>query len=366
MSEKPSIRWGIIAVGLISSWFVEDLLIERPDAPIKHIIQSIGGRDLKRCDEFAQKYCPNASPKLYDSYEAVYSDPDVDVVYIGTPHAFHKQNMLDAIAAGKNILCEKAFTINAKEAREVFDAAKAKGVYVMEAMWLRFRPLIHRLRKLLFEEKVIGDVYRTFADFAIEIDIESLPQSSRYKDLSLGAGTLLDTGIYSLTWALLTLDPGSPGHSEKPIALGIQSHEDGIEVTTSILLQYPSTGRQGIVTSSSKSNGHPNVFCTIWGTNGLIEVEGPTTSLPLSFTVYPKMEGDPNSGSLQRGEGTKHDFAQIGRGFIYEADSTALDVLAGRKENAIMPWSETLHVLDIMDSIRKQGDTCYPGHDESL
>ena len=83
--------------------------------------------------------------------------------------------------------------------------------------------------------------------------------------------------------------------------------------------------------------------------------------------MYPKVQGDPNSdGALQRGEGTKYDFPQVGRGFIYEADNTALDVLAGRKQSSIMPWSETLHVLEIMDSVRKQGDTFYPGHDEVL
>ena len=222
---------------MISQWFVEDLVLEREDAPVKHIVQCIGGRDMDKCSEFAKKYCPNETPQLYDSYTGVYNDPAVDVVYIGTPHAFHKQNMLDAIAAGKNILCEKAFTINAAEAREVIEAAQAANVYVHEAMWLRHRPLVHKLRKLLFEDQVIGNVYRTFADFALEVDIASLPPTSRYRDLSLGAGTLLDTGIYSLTWAILTLDPGSPVNSEKPLALGAQSHQEGIEVNTSILLQ---------------------------------------------------------------------------------------------------------------------------------
>lgn len=108
---------------------------------------------------------------------------------------------------------------------------------------MKHRPLVHQLRKLLFDEKVIGHLYRTFADFALEIDTSSLPPTSRYKDISLGAGTLLDTGIYSLTWAILTLDAGSPTNSERPLALGVQSHQEGIEVNTSILLHYPSTGK---------------------------------------------------------------------------------------------------------------------------
>lgn len=324
---------------------------------------------MQKCEDFVKKHCPQSSPKLYDEYEKVYADPDVDVVYIGTPHSFHKKNMLDAIAAGKNILCEKAFTINAQEAREVFEAAKAKNVYVHEAMWLRHRPLVHKLRKMLYKEKVIGDVFRTFCDFGLYVDIPSKPSTSRYKDLALGAGTLLDTGIYSLTWGILTLDPGSPASSERPLALGVQTHQDGIEVNTSILLQYPSSGRQGILTSTTNANGNPNVFATVWGTNGTIEIEGPAPSLPMSFTIYPKREHDPNSakpGEIPRLEGQKYDFPSTAKGFIYEADNTALDVLAGRKESSILPWSETIQVMEIMDSIRKQGDTFYPGHDESL
>lgn len=330
------------------------------------MIQCIGARSRDKCEEFAKKYCPNSSPTLYASYQEVYDNPDVDVVYIGTPHAFHKQNMLDAIAAGKNVLCEKAFTINAPEAIEVFEAAEEQDVYVHEAMWLRHRPLVHKLRKLIHQDKVIGDVFRTFADFGLDTDLANLPETSRYKDLSLGAGTLLDIGIYPLTWAILTLDAGSPVNSERPLALSVQSHQEGIEVNTSILLQYPSTGRHGIITSTSKSNNQPGIAATIWGTEGTIEVEGPVPSMPLSFTVYPKVTGNPNDEVLKRSEGKKYEFPEIGRGFVYEADNTALDVLAGRKESSIMPWSETVQVMEMMDSIRKQGDTFYPGHDEAI
>jgi hypothetical protein len=118
-----------LATGMISSWFVEDLVLDRPDAKAKHVIQCIGSSSLEKGKDFAAKHCPKASPTVYGTYDEVYSDPDVDCVYIGTPHSFHKQNCLDAIAAGKNVLCEKAFTINAAEAKEVFDAARKKDVY---------------------------------------------------------------------------------------------------------------------------------------------------------------------------------------------------------------------------------------------
>lgn len=343
---------------MISSWFVEDIAIERPDAKAKHIIQCIGSSSVQKGKEFAAKYCPNQRPAVYGSYDEVYADPNVDCVYIGTPHSFHKNNCLDAIAAGKNVLCEKAFAINAREAKEVFEAAKERGVYVHEAMWLRHRPLVAELRKLLFETKAIGDIFRTFADFSLFVDIPNLPPTSRYKDLSLGAGTLLDIGIYSLTWAFLTLDPHTPEDSELPAIVAKQTHMNGIEVSSSVILQYPSTGRQGIVSSTTMAGPRSNGFCRIHGTEGYIEVEGSTASSPNSFTVYRTGKGSNDDNSSTQGK--KYEFPSAARGFVYEADDTAVDIAAGLKESAVMPWKETIRVMEIMDEIRIQGETKYP------
>lgn len=333
-------------------------MIDRSDAPVNHIIRSIGTSSLEKGDDFVAKYCPKQSPKVYDTYHGVYNDPDVDIVYIGTPHAFHKQNCLDAIAAGKNVFCEKAFTINQEEAKEVFEAAKQKGVYVQEAMWLRHRPLVHQLRKLLFEEKVIGNVIRTFSNFYLDVDISSLPESSRYKSLDLGAGTLLDTGLYSLTWAMLTLDAGLPKSPEAPTVHAIQTHQTGIEVMSSVLLFYPSTGRQGIITSTTMCDGMFGTVARIEGSNGYVEVHGNAPSFPTSFTVYPKF--DSKVAKDQQPKGDHYDFPKVGRGFTWEADSCALDVLAGKKESDVVPQAETLRVMGILDEIRRQGATVYP------
>lgn len=350
--------------GLISTWFVEDLLVERETAKAKHVIQAIGASSLEKAREFARKMVPNGSPQTYGSYEAVYQDSQVDVVYIGTPHSMHKQNCLDAIEAGKNVFCEKAFTINTPETLEVLETAKRKGVYVAEAMWLRHRPLVYELQKLLHHDKVIGNVFRMSSDFGLLIDIAKLPMTSRYKDPALGAGTLLDIGIYPLTWAILTLEPAPPGLSSRssdiPKVFAAQDFDGPVEVTTTVLVHYPETGRQGVISSTTMANGGPDVVCRIEGTNGFIEVEGPAPSLPLSFTVYPPLKGDPNSGKIRKPEGKKYMFEQIGRGFMYEADSVALDLAAGRKESAAMPWNETIRVMRILDEIRRQGGTKYP------
>ncbi|KAM0502290.1 hypothetical protein ACHAP8_003828 [Fusarium lateritium] len=264
--SKSTLRWGIIGSGMISSWFIADLNIDRKDAKATHIIQAIGSSSVEKGKKFVQEHLPNASqpPTVYGSYQEAYQDPDVDIIYIGTPHGFHKKNCLDAIAHGKNILCEKAFTLNAKEAREVFEAAKAKGVFIMGAMWTRFFPLVQ-----------------------------------------------------------------------------------GVDISTSIILLYPD-GKQGIITSNSKVKT-PNVFCRIEGTRGYIVVDGPAAA-PESFTVF--IEGD--------AEGKKYDFEKPGRGFYWEADAVALDIAAGKVESDIMPWSETVRVMEIMDEIRRQGGSKFP------
>ena len=186
---------------MISSWFVQDLVLDWPEAKVEHIVQAIGTSNIEKGQEFATNYCPKQSPKVYSSYEEVYRDSEVDIVYIGTPHGFHYRDCMEAISAGKNVLCEKSFTLNAKQSREIFNAAREKNVYVAEAMWLRHRPLFIELQRLLHEEKIIGDVFRVFSDFASGVDIASLPSTSRYRNLTLGAGSLLDIGVYSLTWA---------------------------------------------------------------------------------------------------------------------------------------------------------------------
>lgn len=250
------------------------MVLKRDDPPVNHVVQSIGSSSLEKGQAFAAKYCPDASPKVYGTYEELFQDPDVDIVYIGTPHAFHKKSCLDAIRAGKAVLCEKAFTLNAKEAKEVFDAAREKGVYVAEAMWLRHRPLVQQLRAIIHEEKAIGEPFRMFADFGLDINIRNLPQTSRYRNPDLGAGSFLDVGIYSLTWSILTLDSGTPSQSETPQVFALQSFDEGIEVTSSVLLKYPSTGRQAVVTSTTNISRGPGVIARVDGRDGYIEIEG--------------------------------------------------------------------------------------------
>ncbi|KAK3653410.1 hypothetical protein LTR56_004614 [Elasticomyces elasticus] len=357
MADLPTVRWGIIATGMICEWFVTDVL--KPDWPEKkanHTIQAIGSSSLEKCQKFAEKYVtpakPAVQPTLYGSYQEVYDDANVDCIYIGTPHGFHKKNCLDAIKAGKNVLCEKAFALNAKEAEEVFAAAREKGVFVMEAMWTRFFPLMKTLQKMLHEEKKLGTIYRTFSDFGLDFDIPNLPDDSRYKDPTLGAGSLLDIGIYTLTWGLTTLSDKVGDEAEDPEVVSTQSIAHGVDLSSQVLLHYRSTGRQGICTSTTNEPQY-KPFTRIEGSKGRILVDAEAPSLPTRFTFYPK----------DGGKEEVYNFESPGRGFYWEADAVALDLQAGRKQNATMPWAETMRVMRIMDGVRQRGGARFPVDD---
>ena len=379
MTDMPIVRWGIvgkiyhstsfqlrmeskqlitpIATGKISGWFLEDILkTDWPEKSANHIVTAIGSSSLEKCKKFAEEFVtptkPKTQPSLYASYKEVYDDEDVDCVYIGTPHSFHKQNCLDAIKAGKNVLCEKPFTMNTKEAEEVFAAAKDKGVFIMEAMWTRFFPIVKALQKFLHQDKKMGTIYRTFCDFGLDIDILSLPESSRYKDPALGAGSLLDIGIYSLTWGLITLSDKVGEAAEDPEVNSTQTLAHGVDTDSSVLLRYPSTGRQGICTSTTNFDSKGN-FARIEGSKGYITVYGFKAASPQSFTFYPK----------DGGKEEVYEFEKPGRGFYWEADAVAHDLKAERKQNETMPWAETLQMMRIMDGVRKRGGARFPVDD---
>lgn len=345
MSEPPTLRWGIIATGLISSWFVSDLSLDRANRKANHIIQAIGSSSVDKGKTFVKSHLPEKTPTVYGSYDELYQDAEVDIVYIGTPHAFHKRNCLDAIRAGKHVLCEKAFALNEAEAKEVFAEAEKRGVFVMEAMWTRFFPLVQKLQRLLHTEKIIGDVNRVFCDFAMNMNVTSLPSTSRLRNPALGAGSLLDVGIYSITWGILALESGQG--KENPRVIASQSLSEGIDIASSVILAYPD-GKQAIATSSTLTKT-PAAFCRIEGSRGTVVVEGFTGSVPAFFTVH-------QTGQ----EAKKYEFEQPGKGFYWEADAVAADIAARKTQSSVMPWSETMRVLRVLDEVRRQGGARFP------
>ncbi|KAJ4356255.1 uncharacterized protein N0V89_004286 [Didymosphaeria variabile] len=340
--ELPSLRWGVIGCGLISTWFVSDLVLSRSDAAANHTIAAVGSSSLGKGNKFASENCPSQSPAVYDSYAGVYNDPNVDIVYIGTPHPLHHKNVLDAVAAGKHVLCEKPMAMNAQQGQEMAEAAREKGVFLMEAMWTRFFPITKELQRLVHEEKTIGDVAAVWADFGIYMPTKGRNPASRTVSKKLGAGALLDVGIYSLTWASLLLDtvPGTtPDISANMIFSDHEQPDDRVDEQTAIVLRYPEQRAQAICTASLLYKTS-EIFARIQGSKGTISVGGVAASKP-GFLVVTAKDG------VER----KMEFPVEGKGFYYEADAVARDLQAGRLENATCPLHTTQNMLSRMDSI---------------
>lgn len=284
----------------------------------------------------------------------------------------HRPNCLAAIAAGKHVLCEKPFAINELEAQDIVDAAKKKGIYIMEgqshhpindiplncqyrdaAMWTRFFPLVKSLQDHLQVHRSIGQVQRLFIDFATKMPLADLPADSRLKDPSLGAGALLDIGIYALMYASLVMAPGKLGHDHPtPKVLSMLNVAEGIDDRDVIILDYTADKEAGLERRTA--------ICTTTlnfkGSEGTITISGISPSCPGKFTIVMAA----SSADEKPAEEVFEFKTPPGTfGFIYEADAVALDIAAGRTGSDVMPLDETLRMMRLMDGIRKENGLIY-------
>ena len=314
------LRWGVIGTGGIAAAFVKDVQ-KLPDADIV----AVGSRSQASADRFGDEH---GVARRHPSYEALAADPEVEAVYVATPHPLHVQNALTAIAAGKHVLVEKPFTMTGDEAATVADAARAAGVFCMEAMWTRFLPHTVRIRELL-AAGAIGEVRAVSADFGIAFAPDP---SHRLFAPALGGGALLDLGIYPVSWVFMVLGvPSSVTAVADPAFTGVDGQ-------TTAVLRYPD-GAHGIAT------------CTLWadtprrawiaGTTGRIEVD-PAFFAPTSFTLY-----------RDGGEPEWFEGADEG-GLRFEAAEVARCVREGLTESPSMPLDETIAIMRTFDEIRRQ------------
>ena len=216
-----AIRWGILGTGSIAKQFARGLA-DTPDA----VLQSVGSRTQDSADAFGEAF---SVPTRHASYEALANDPEVDAIYVSTPHPFHKDNSILCLQAGKAVLCEKPFTINAAEAKAVVEVARARGVFLMEAMWSRFFPAMQQVKKWL-DEKAIGEVRLVNADFGFRAGINP---EGRLFNPALGGGALLDVGIYATSFASFVLGP-HPTRIESMANIG----ETGVDEQNAVILGY--------------------------------------------------------------------------------------------------------------------------------
>lgn len=250
--KNKKIKWGIIGLGNIAHQFATDLLLAA-DADLL----AAASRDILKADEFAAKY--NAA-KAYDSYEALFADQEVDIVYIATPHDSHAELSIKALESGKHVLCEKPIALSYKDAERMIEASKKHNKFFMEAFWTRFIPAVQDVL-VKVGSGIIGEANYIKADFAF---IGNDAGGSRLFDKNRG-GALFDIGVYPLFFSYIVF--GIP----KEIMAKAVYHKNGIDLQTSMILQYDKA--QAVLHSSIVSES--DMKAIIGGTKGRIELNSP-------------------------------------------------------------------------------------------
>jgi predicted dehydrogenase len=324
------VRWGILGTGSIARQFVRGLT-SLPQAEML----AVGSRSRASAQEFADK---RNVPRRYASYDDLTSDPDVDVVYIATPHPFHAENATLCLEAGKAVLCEKPFCVNAAEAERVVELAREKGLFIMEGMWTRFFPLMEEVRRLV-AEGAIGEVRMLNVDFGFRADPDP---ASRLFDQRLGGGALLDVGVYCVSFASMVL--GRPSGFVGLQHLG----ETGVDEQASVVLEHEG-GRLANLSIGIRTTTPQEA--TIMGTEAFVRIHAPWWR-PTSMTISRP--------------GTEDETVRVpvsGNGFNYEAAEVMRCLEAGKTESDVMPLDETISVMRTMDRIRAAWGLRYPGEE---
>ena len=292
---------------------------------------AVAARALERAREFADKH---GFEKAYGSYEEMLADENVDFVYIATPHGYHYEHIKLCLEHGKHVLCEKAFTLNAAQAREVFAIAKEKRLLLTEAIWPRYQPMRKILDDLL-ESEIIGKVHLMVADIAFDSD--RVPRMYRPE---LGGGSLLDITIYPLNTAVMAF-----GDEIVKVDSSVQMTETGVDAQESITLHFKD-GKMAVIAASMYAQGDTSVlFC---GEQGRIRLENIFN--PESLTIYNR--NDELVEKILRPE-------QI-TGYEYEVRSCLQAIETGELECPEMLHKDTVFMLDLMDGLRAQWGMKYP------
>ena len=326
----PPLNWGILAPGGIAATMVEAL-----QRFTRQRVVAVGSRSAERGASFAQRF---GIGRAHDSYEALVADPEVDAVYVASPHSHHREHALLAIAAGKHVLVEKAFTRNAAEALEVVDAARAAGVACVEAMWTRFLPTTDIVRQLL-ASGALGEVETFTADHGQWF---ALDPASRLFAPGLAGGALLDLGVYPVSYASFVL--GAP---TGVVARGTLT-ETGVDRQVSAVLTYASAAQSVVHTTLAART--PTV-AAISGSEARIELDGPFYT--------------PRVVRLVTRDGEVHESAppviEGHLGLCHQAAHLAQLVADGASESPLLPWAETIAVMETLDELRAQVGVRYPG-----
>ena len=333
MPEK--IRWGILGPGGIAHKFATGLKAV-PDAEII----AVGSRDLQRADAFADTF---NVPHRHGSYVELASNPEVDVVYVATPHPFHKACAMLCLEAGKAVLCEKPFTVDAEQAEALIACARKHKQFLMEAMWTRFIPIMVQVREWL-ADGVIGEPRMLTADFGNQVPMTVENMEGRLFAPKLAGGALLDIGVYTVSLASMVF--GAPTKIASLAHIG----ETGVDEQSGILLSYDS-GQ--IANLSCAITTRTSQDARIFGTKGAIHIPNFSRTTSATLEVIGK-------------EPLQIEIPFTDNGFEYQVLEVINCLRAGKLESDVMPLDESLSIIKTMDTVRAQWGLEYPSFSSVL
>jgi len=323
-------RWSIIGPGKIAQKFAEAIPLAG-----NAVLHAVASRNEQRSEEFALKH---RAPKWYGAYEELIADPDIDAIYIATPHAFHTQNALLCLNQGKPVLCEKPMALNRKQVQQMVDASQKNNIFLMEAMWTRFLPSIKKVLELL-NDGTIGPVEYVRANFGFRA---SFDPNGRLFNMALGGGSLLDVGIYPLFLCLAVL-----GRPDSVTATG-QLAPTGADESCIAVLKYVNGAT---ATAFSTLNENTSLIAEIGGANGKI-------TIPAAWYKNNTFE------ITIKGKGTQNfTFDAVINGFEYQIREVMSCLERGLTESPAMSHEFSLLLSETMDNIRQKIGVSYPGVD---
>ncbi len=341
MTQNNEFKWGLIGPGRIAQQFAQAI-----QADFVGELHAVASRNRTRAAEFANQY---GAAKVYDNYPALLADPDLDAIYIATPHRFHFDLIKKCLLAEKSVLCEKPLTVNQAQADELFELAEAKGVFLMEAIWTLFLPVYQIAKDWLVEGK-IGELQTVHSTFGFN---QPKSEDDRWLNRDLAGGVLLDMGVYNVTlsdWfvnqSLKHNSQNLPVFPEKIQAMGLVG-QTLVDELTMVNMQYP---EQKFVQFSCSLNSKMENSLWLCGTQGRIKIENMFWGAN-EISLYQDNSDEPC-------QIIKQPFAV--NGFEYEIAEAEKCIQAGLLQSNRASHAQTRHQMKLMDEIRAQLGITYP------
>ena len=323
-------KWGILAPGKMSAKFTRGIKIfENAE------LYAVGSRNLMRAKQFAEEY---GFKKFYGSYDELVRDPELEIVYIASPHSHHLEHSLLCLKNGKNVICEKAFSINSSEVETIVKEARRQNLFLMEALWPPFQPFYIKAKEII-KSGILGKIKHMHGYFSINPPFDPL---DRKFNISLGGGSLLDIGIYPVIDALTFI--GIPDDIKATALFSPTGSEESI----SAIFKY-NDGRMATIYSSFKTN--TGIGCDLLCEKGNITV---TRGRDMNQRVILNLHGQESQVFV---------FNPPAMGYHYEAEEVMKCIDEGRKESSIAPLSFSLDLIRTLDRIRKEAGIVFPERD---